>query len=43
MIRFDTFEDAKSWVKRIIFKDFQEEVLAKIDDYFEMYGEFAFS
>jgi len=43
MIKFIDFSEAKAWVRRIILSDFQEEVLAKINDHFDTHGEFAFS
>ncbi len=43
MIRFIDFNEAKAWVKHMIHSDFQQEVLAKIDSYFDTHGEFAFS
>jgi len=43
MVKFIDFEEAKAWVRRIILKDFQQEVLAKINDHFDTHGEFAFS
>ena len=43
LIKFIDLEEAKALVKRVILVDFQQEILAKINDHFDTHGEFAFS
>ena len=43
LIKFIDFEEVKAWVSRMIDKDFQQEILSKINDHYDSHGEFAFS